>query len=239
MAKNVLYEAKHAIIGMGQIGTGLLGALGRHVDITGYDVEAKDLDLDFDVLHIAIPFDDNFVDAVKGYKEQFNAELVIIYSTTAIGTVKKLGDGYVHSPIEGKHPYLGKSIKISSRWLGSTDSRALTMAATLWGNIVDDVRMVEDSDFTEFIKLRSTSRFGINLDFARYEKSVADKLGMNWNYLMQYDRDYNKLYQDLGLSDMQRYVLTPPPEVLGGHCVGPNADILNEQFPNQRLESVK
>ena len=232
----------HIIIGMGEIGQGIRTVIGpcltfdKQNELSGFQKQNPPR---VPVMHVAFPYSKTFTKDVMGYVEKYKPELVIIYSTVPIGTTKKLGENFVHSPVEGKHPYLAKSIKKAPRWLGSTDEMALKRAANFWAQVVDKVHMVNDSDHTEFVKLRSTSRFGVNLAFARYEKEVADKIGMDWNELMEFDRDYNQLYQDLGLEDMQRYVLKPPGEKIGGHCVVPNAEMLNEQHPNKWLEEIK
>lgn len=231
----------HIVIGMGEIGQAIYQVIGPCLAYDKDEGEAK-----FDqkypavpVMHIAIPYTENFIKEVMKYKKRYKSELVIIYSTVPVGTTKQLGEGFVHSPVEGKHPYLKRSILLHTRWVGSTDNHALKRAANLWANVVNKVQMLPDSDFTEFLKLRSTSRYGINIAFARYEKEVADKIGMDWNSLMEFDRDYNELYRNLDLPDLQRYVLKAPEGPIGGHCIVPNADLLNEQYPNKMLENIK
>ena len=69
-------------------------------------------------------------------------------------------------------------------------------------------------------------------------KSVADKIDMDFELLKEFDRDYNKLYHELGENWAQRYILDPPEGKIGGHCLVPNAKLLNEQYPNEWLEKL-
>lgn len=226
------------IVGYGEIGSSVDQVIGPCF-IEDPKIGSVDSTEDISIMHICFPYSDTFVDDVQTYHKKYKPELTIIYSTVAVGTTKKLGEGFVHSPVEGKHPYLASSIMMFPRWMGSTDEIALKKAAERWAGSVNTIRMVKDSDWTEFLKLRSTSRFGINLAFARYEKSVADQIGMSWHDLMEFDQDYNNLYKDLNMPKMQRYVLTPPGDKIGGHCVVPNAELLNQQFPNPLLKEIK
>lgn len=237
-------NASHMIIGMGEIGQGLYSVIGPCLT---YDKKLDQDTLDsvlnstqkIPVLHICIPFSKDFVKEVQKYKARHKADLVIIYSTVPVGTTRGFGKGFVHSPIEGRHPYLARSIKMAPRWLGSGDKDALKRAGTMWASIVEEVRMLDNSDWTEFLKLRSTSRYGVNIAFAKYEADVAEDLGMDWNHLMEFDRDYNKLYRALNLPDLQRYVLTKPDGPIGGHCVVPNAEMLDKQWPDKLLKEIK
>lgn len=227
------------IIGMGEIGTAMYKVINRSKIVYARDIADTDHDADdVDILHIAFPYSAGFVNELNSYIEFYDPTLVIVYSTVPVGTCESLGTNIVHSPVEGKHPDLEESIATSPRWLGCADLLALEAAVQFWIPLVKVVRTLDSSRFTEFLKLRSTSKYGINLAWTDYEKSVSDQLGMNFNALQDFDRDYNQLYYDMGLPEFQRYILDPPGGHIGGHCVVPNAEILNEQYPFAMLDEV-
>lgn len=226
---------RNLVIGMGEVGNGIFDVLRGKYEVVARDKEPILIGKKIDNLHIAIPHSDKFIDQIKEYIKLYSPTLTIIYSTVPIGTCEELK--VVHSPVEGKHPAIGLSIQNSARWIGSSDKKLLSKAEKLWKELVP-VRTLPSASFTEWLKLRSTSKYGINIMWAAYEADVSKQLGMDYIAVKQFDLDYNQLYKRMGMENFQRYILDPPEGPLGGHCVAPNAKILNEQYPNPWLEEV-
>ena len=227
------------VIGLGEVGKGVQDVL----ECDGFDIKDGQTwsvgDFDgYDALHIAIPYQDYFSDTVRQYEWDIHPRVTIIYSTVPIGTCKALNA--VHSPVEGHHPNVTGSIGAHTRWFGSSNPQALLLAEEVWEGHGVEIRTVDSAGYTEFLKLRSTSRYGINIAFADYEASVARDIDMPYELLNDYDRDYNDLYRILskGGSDMQRYILSDPEGFIGGHCVVPNAELLQEQYPHNMLLDI-
>lgn len=214
------------VVGMGQVGQALAKVIG---DTQTLDKEEKDIELPIDILHITIPYNENFVDQVKAYQDKYIPLVTIIYSTVPIGTSKQLGA--VHSPIEGKHPNLEDGIRRFTRFIGG----ASNIAAKFWRRLGVEVKDIDSSDATEFMKLRSTAKYGINIVWTDYEARVSKKLGIDFQVIKDFDKAYNELYAP----DYQRYILDPPEGKIGGHCIVPNAEILDKQFPNDMLKMIK
>lgn len=221
------------IIGMGQVGGALYEIFPNSQTL---DRNQEPIKLPIDVMHVTIPYSDDFVKIVKTYMKKFNPTHVIVYSTVAVGTCKKLGDNVVHSPVEGKHPGIAKSMTMFTRWIGGPKETA-QIAQELWQDITE-CRIVESSDYTEFLKLYSTSKYGINIVFADYANDWAKKLNMDYELVKDFDKDYNKLYSRFKMSEYRRYILDPPYGTIGGHCIVPNAEILDKQLPNDMLKKI-
>lgn len=228
---------KSLVVGMGEIGKAVAEVIG---ECKTYDIKDKAVlydeqhPIEVDVLHICFPYSETFIEDVKHYQKIFKPKHTIIYSTVKIGTTKQLNA--VHSPVEGRHPDLELSIRQMVRWIGGPDGQFF---ANLFTDVGIKSRLVPDSNFTEFLKLRSTAKYGINLMWADYEKMVADKLDMDFDLLKEFDTEYNRLYRELGETWAQRYILDPPEGKIGGHCVVPNAKLLNEQYPNEWLQELE
>jgi hypothetical protein len=227
------------IIGTGEVGTSLFHTLAGHDQVFTKDIEPKETISDIDVIHICFPYSHRFISQVKDYIEQYDPIFTIVYSSVPIGTCDSIGTDIVHSPVEGVHPKLEDSFYSFTRWLGCEDQETLESASRFWYRFVREVITCKSSRYTEFLKLRSTAKYGVNLVWADYEKQVADELGMNYDMVKEYDSGYNKLYRDLGLYKYQRYVLDPPEGFIGGHCVRPNAKLLDDQYPNPILKTIK
>lgn len=237
---------KHLIVGNGQIGQAVHKLLSSgYENIETYDTQTdKESDKEriktagpIDILHVSFPYSDRFVDFVKQYIEEFEPRATVVYSTVAIGTCKQIGQNVFHSPVVGRHPDLDGGIKHGVRFIG-TNQKDAHPVDELWQSLGVKVRVVDSTDATEFIKIRSTSKFGINLVWTEYEKMIADDIGMDFALLKEFDQDYNRIYKELGMEWAQQYILDPPQGKIGGHCVIPNAELLNQQYPSDLLEKI-
>lgn len=229
------------LIGYGEVGQGIAEALGDNLDAIydcGDERYCKKPEGIFDILVIAFGFSDEFIDQVKHYQKIYKVSATIIFSTVPIGTSRALGA--YHSPVEGKHPRLGKSIKEMARWVGGygKNDQANYCVTTFLAGAGFMIKMLDKPEATEFLKLQSTSKYGVNIEFARYAKSVCDDLGIDFKLVKDFDIEYNRLYQLLGMPEFQRYILNAPDGPIGGHCVVPNAKILDKQYPSNLLKEV-
>ena len=230
------------LIGLGQIGRAIediIGPVMTHDTNTLNGIVHTNKPIRF--MHIAIPYSEDFVKIVQDYAAGFEFQEnggVIVYSTVPIGTCRKIGPNVAHSPVEGKHPRLTNSILSSVRWVGSENLELRENVGNFWARYVKQVRLVESSDFTEFLKLRSTSKYGINIVWTDYESKVAQEIKMPFAYVKEFDKHYNDLYKRLKLPQYRRYILDPPNGVCGGHCVKPNAKLLDEQYPDSLLKMI-
>lgn len=233
------------VLGNGQIGQSVTEVIKRGGEVIVFDnknMNEPPILKNVDILHVCFPYqqkgEHDFVETVDFYIQKYQTRRVIIWSTVPIGTTKKIR-GAVHSPVEGRHPKLASSIRSMTRWVGFNQQEDASFFTPYFENLGLNAHFVPSSDFTEFLKLRSTSKFGINLAWTEYEAKVAEDLGMDFRLIKEFDIDYNKLYHNIGMDWAQRYILDPPNGKIGGHCVVPNAELLNEQYPSVLLEMIK
>lgn len=229
------------VIGLGEIGSSVLDVVSTYNETYGYDIKLDNklpTNLKVGVLHICFPPSDSFVDDVKRYIKEYNPKHVIVWSSTPIGTCAKIGKKVVHSPVEGKHPRLVDSIYLMVRWIGCADKKETRWFKKYFHNMNISSFIVYKPEYTEALKLLSTSEYGLNIVFADYKKSIADKLGMDYELMKQWNIDYNVLYKSLGYSQYQKFVLDPPQGKIGGHCVTQNAEILDKLHPNDILKLI-
>lgn len=226
------------VIGMGQIGIAVAAVTESRCTFDSAKGAWHDPG-QIDVMHICIPYSDDFIAAVRGYAELIKPEHIAIWSTVPIGTTSSINDYIVHTPVEGKHPDLELSIRQMERWLGAGITEEGVFFSQYFKNLGLKTKVVPDARFTEALKLLSTTEYGVNIEFARYKKMVADSIEMPYELTKDWNRAYNKLYRDLGMEDrFQKFVLDAPDGPKGGHCVQPNAELLNSQFPNELVEIV-
>jgi hypothetical protein len=225
---------KVVLIGYGEIGKGLLDVFSS---FWGVKIHDPFLGLyqngTFDLMLVAIPYSSKFVQIVKDYQLMFDIKETIIFSSVPIGTSRKVDA--VHSPIEGPHDQMGRYIRQSKRWVGG-DCGELVLE--FFRKSGCNLMQMSDPEHTEFLKLRSTTIYGIAIEFARYSAMVGEGLGLRDDYIRIYDAEYNRINASLGRPFYQRYVLKKPEGKIGGHCVLPNAKLLQEQYPHPFIQTV-
>lgn len=229
----------HAIIGAnGQIGSCVSGFLQRNneTNVIKVDLGMKYAPEKVDLMHVCIPYSDKFVTTVKQYDDEFHPTYVIIYSTVLPGTTELIGDHACHSPVEGRHPDLLEGFLTFDRFVGGK-------ACDYVGGFFEDaglcVQTWKDAKVTELGKILSTTRYGVNLAFAKAEKDLCDQFGVNFqDAVLQYQRMYNSGYMALGESRFIQPMLTAPEGKIGGHCVVPNAKLLAQVSDNPMIRSV-
>lgn len=227
---------KAVLIGYGEVGKGLYEVLNPYHEIIINDPKMGHYVYDginsipfwADLLLVAFPYDDNFIEQVKIYQEKFHPKATIIFSSVPIGTCRKLGA--IHSPIEGRHDNMAESIRKFPRWIGGYGNINSLVIEKFFLKAGLSIKYVENQEITEFLKLQSTTIYGINIEWARYCKSASDKLGFDYLLLKTYNADYNKLVEENGQPQFHRYNLDPPDGKIGGHCVLPNAKLLHENI---------
>lgn len=230
---------RNLVVGMGEVGSSLYRLLDEYDTTFVRDLEPKESISEIDVMHICFPYSKRFVEQVKNYIEQYDPQITIVYSSVPVGTCESIGDEIIHSPVEGIHPLLEESFTKFDRWLGCVSDGALDFATRFWYRLAREVVTCKSSRYTEFLKLRSTAKYGVNLVWTDFEKEIADQIGMQFECVKAYDEGYNKLYRDLGLFKYQRYILDPPEGKIGGHCIRENAVLLNDQYPHPMLKAIK
>lgn len=225
---------KCILVGTGEVGQAVHEVFSPHHLIDTYDLKDERKPVGpYDVLLVAIPWSEAFVDSVNAYRMEWKVRCTIIFSTVAIGTTRRI-PGAVHSPVEGKHPQLARSILLMPRWVGGKNDAALRFFRA--AKIEPKIRHKPET--TELLKLQSTSNFGLQNEYARYVNAVCVAEGVDYNDVKEWSKDYNLLYERLGFPQYCRSVLYPPEGIQRGHCVVPNARILDKQYPSVFLQEI-
>lgn len=228
------------VIGMGEVGNAVYEVTGSSHSYDIDHVESGQINLiPVGIMHVCFPYSETFVSDVQGYIARYNPRHILIWSTVPIGTCRKIDERVCHTPVEGVHPHLAESISKMRRWIGYNRGEEGRFFEKYFARDLGmDISIVRGTETTELLKLRSTAKYGINIAWAQYEQELCDKYGVSFDSMMGFDQDYNKLYSDMGLFGFSRYILYPPDGEIGGHCIVPNAKMLNEQLPNELLDKI-
>lgn len=231
---------RQVIIGYGEIGQAVGNIIGDHWVVDSDFANDIDGDGTVEIMHVCFPYDDSFEDAVHAYIEEYKPQHIVVWSTVPIGTTERFGIFASHSPVEGKHPDLELSIRTMERWVGTFIQGEAQYLTNFFQGLGLRVKIVGSPRYTEALKLLSTTEYGVNIEFARYKAKVAEEIGMDYELTKEWNRSYNRLYKELGMEKrFQKFVLDEPLGKIGGHCVGPNARILNEDYPGPLVTIVE
>ena len=207
------------IIGNGEIGKSL------HEIISGDIIDKTDKICQYDVIHICFPYSDEFVSEVKRYQELFKPQYTVIHSTVPVGTSRKCNA--IHSPVIGMHPYLAKSIKTFTKFLGGKNAGVL---ANYFRKFNIKVYITDKSETTELMKLLCTARYGMDIEFTKDVKRQCKKYKVPFELFTLWTDNYNNGYTELGQKQFIRPNLIPIMEKIGGHCVIPNTQLIKTKF---------
>lgn len=233
MQKN---KSKIGILGYGEVGKAIAKFYKNPL--------VKDLKRDdglkgAEILHVCLPWGDNFVKIVKREIKEIKPKLTVIHSTVDPGITKKIGGMVVHSPIRGMHPNLYPGIKVFLKYIGTDNKKAGEIAKKHFQSLGIKTKIFQPSITTEVGKLLSTSYYGFCIAWHGEAKRICDKLGVDFDKaVVDFNLTYNSGYQKLGKKNVIRPTLYPPKEGITGHCIIPNAKILKRYLKSQALDLI-
>jgi len=187
------------VIGLGEVGS----AIQKILECDGYDPGIAGLPgvrYEYDVLHICFPYSNGFVDSVIGYRELFNASLVVVHSTVPVGTCRLIKA--VHSPIRGVHPHLEKGIRTFVKFFGGQEANR---AAKIFKSKGVHTHCVFNSDDTEALKLWDTTQYGTMILLNKEIKEFCEKNKLDFDTVYTLaNKTYNEGYRKLGRDEVVR-----------------------------------
>ncbi|MFH1894572.1 MAG: hypothetical protein ABH813_01560 [Patescibacteria group bacterium] len=236
-------RTKVGILGFGEVGQ----AIAKFYEKPRIKSLSKDDRLEgVEILHICIPWSNNFIKIVKSEIKKIKPKLTIIHSTVAPGATKKIVDGLprscrgvVHSPVRGVHPYLFKGIKTFVKYIGADSKEAGKLAKNHLESLGIKTKVFMPSVTTEIGKLLDTTYYGLCIAWHGEMKKICNKFKINFeNAAIDFNKTYNVGYEKLGKKNVMRPVLLPPQKGIGGHCVIPNTKILKDYLESKAIDLI-
>ena len=218
------------IIGFGEVGKAVFEVLNNaypHVFVLDPPkrIYPQTRTQQYDYIHICFSYYEGFVEQVKKYQEETKCKYTIIHSTVPVGTSRLCGA--VHSPVVGMHPELKESLLTFTRFLAGEKASEV---ADYFRKAGMKVYLFDKQETTEYLKLRCTEKFGIDVEHTKDVKRGCDERDIPFEAWSIWVDDYNRGYQELGHDEFTRHNLVPIMRPIGGHCVLPNAGLLETPF---------
>lgn len=185
------------------------------------------------VLNVCVPYNDKFLDTINETINNYKPLITIIHSTVLPGTTKRLqtlqpSRFVVHSPIRGNHPELAAAVKTFVKYIGSDTEEGYNLVASHFKVLGLQTERLKNSYSTELAKLLCTSYYGICIAWHNLAKELCDDFKQDYNEVVtKWNYSYNKGYSEMKVNNVIRPVLYPPGDKIGGHCIIPNAELLN------------
>jgi UDP-N-acetyl-D-mannosaminuronate dehydrogenase len=245
-----LTKEKVLVVGLGEVGRPLFELLNESesFSVYGFDTnrtkmrevgqDQDKLPNEVDVMHICIPCEDQekFVDVVARNASLFRPKLVIVNSTVPPGTTmkvyKRCGGLVAHSPIRGVHrslEHMKWELKRWTKYVGGADTKAAKTASEHFEKAGMKTKILKSCLETELAKLFETTYRAWMIACFQEMHRISRSLGAEFGDAVDF------------LADTHRVRLDRPvmfPEVIGGHCLIPNTELLLESYDSEFLRLI-
>lgn len=224
----------HMVVGMGQIGTALFDC----IEQAGLDVCAADVDIapmptaNLLYMHICIPGQiGGFCDVVLDYITKYKPSVCIIHGTVTPGTtaiIQKLAKCFVaYSPVRGRHGQLVSDMHEFIKFVGSPTTEGAKLAARALLEIGFTVKIASSAEVLELGKLFQTTYTGLLIAWAQEMSRCCDQAGVGY-------------IESQVMCDMPNLPhVVHQPGFIGGHCIMPNLDVLDQVYPCLFTEAIR
>ena len=236
---------KDIVAGLGEIGLPILKLISKKENAVGYDLDKKLMNekkfkkfesLTTRFLHIAIPVNENFnLNVIQLYKK-FQPECIVVHSTISPGTTeqlqKKLIIPLIFSATRGIHKRMLFDLKRYTKFFAITSSAPRkTFAINEFKKIMKingvKTKQMSKPETLELAKiLCDTSYLGWLINYSQITNVIAKTHGVDYDEMWLFS---DEIHEALG-NRPKMY-----PGYIGGHCVIPNLDLLD----NNSLNNIK
>ena len=213
---------KDIVAGLGEIGFPIFKILSKNFPIEGFDknfklnVHKKSLENhQVDFLHVCIPFSKNFISDVLKLEKKFTPNAIVIHSTVSPHTTeklqKKLQIPIIYSATRGVHKRMSRDLKRYVKFYSVYSST----------NNSNNISKLFEKRFAKCnIKCKKMSS-PLTLELA---KIICDKENVDFDEMWSFSDEIHKF-----LKNRPKMF----PGIIGGHCVIPNLELIDNSLLNQ------
>ena len=232
---------KDLVIGLGEIGLPIFKLFSKNIIIEGIDKNPKlnrtspSLEkYKVSIMHICIPFTKSFLTEVKKLVKKFSPRLIVIHSTISPHTTEKLQNTLeipvIYSATRGVHKRMLRDLKRyvkfysiyddapNSKWASKTFQNRLKKSNIKYQKMSNPLTL-------ELAKIIcDTSYYGGLINYAQISKIITEKENVDYDEMWKFSDEIHKI-----LKNRPKMF----PGFIGGHCVIPNLELINDNSLNQ------
>jgi hypothetical protein len=231
------------IIGLGEIGEGIHQLLKNKRNVCGIDTRpyltfgklrnyAKYTSTKLDMMHICIPYTERFNNIIAIYAQEFPTKALTIHSTVKPGTTKilsgvleNLGTSVFYSPIRGVHSRMLSDIMRYKKFYATYQEDDTPFVECFKDACGLNIKKVDDPRALEIMKpLMDTTYYGWLIIFWQLVDKVCRKQHVSFDDMTAFTEEI----QEFCGNRPKFYV---DPKGIGGHCVLPNLELLEDILP--------
>tara|TARA_Y100001936_G_scaffold20267_1_gene17341 strand:- start:1911 stop:2699 length:789 start_codon:yes stop_codon:yes gene_type:complete len=232
---------KDIVVGLGEIGLPIFKILSKNFPTEGFDKNPKlnfhkksleNHDVDF--LHVCIPFTKNFIHDVLKLEKKFTPKSIVIHSTISPHTTeklqKKLKIPIIYSATRGVHKRMSRDLKRYVKFYSvySTANNSVRISKIFEKRFAQckiKCKKMSSPLTLELAKIVcDTSYYGWLINYAQISKIISDKEGVDYDEMWTFSDEIHKF-----LKNRPKMF----PGFIGGHCVIPNLELIDNSLLNQ------
>jgi len=232
---------KDVVIGLGEIGLPIYKIISKHFPVEGIDINPilnkeksslKNHNVEF--IHFCIPFSKNFFNIIKKYEKKLQPEAIVIHSTISPKTTEKLQkmikSPVIYSATRGVHKRMLRDLKRYTKFYSvynsaSKSSTVSKMYEQRMKKCGIKTKKLSNPLTLELAKIVvDTSYYGWLINYAQISKIISDKYGIDYDEMWSFSDEIHKFLKN-------RPKLFPG--FIGGHCVIPNLELIDNELLNQ------
>jgi len=233
---------KDVVAGLGEIGFPIYRLISKSFPVQGYDIDInliptskKKLDNHtVRFLHICIPYNLKFIQNVLKLNKKFSPECIVLHSTikpeTTKNLQKKITVPIIYSATRGVHKRMISDLKKYTKFFALDEK--LPNSKSISHQYVQLMRKsgIKTKKMSSPLTLElakiicDTSYYGWLINFAQISKIISDKHAVDYDEMWSFSDEIHKF-----LGNRPKLF----PGFIGGHCVIPNLELINEKSLNQ------
>lgn len=248
MKKRICSKPLTLVVGLGEVGGALFELLKESGEFKVYGLDIDDsrmrefkqgsLPEKVGILHVCIGCTNQgkFVKTAVDYIKQFKPKLTIINTTVPPGTTQKinaLSEGYLaHSPVRGMHKSretMKRHLHFLTKYVGGVDSKSAELASRHFEKVGLKVETFKSPIETELAKLFETTYRAWMIACFQEMHRISRHFRADFNEVVGF-------LEDTHLARFDRPIMFP--DVIGGHCLIPNAELLLKSYDSEFLRLI-
>jgi len=223
------------VVGLGEIGRPLYDLLSQaHKPTIGVDLEEVKIEDQVCIMHLCYPFHDaaDFVRIALDYSVKYNPDIVVINTTVAPGTTRKLqeriGVDCVYSPVRGKHVKMHDDLLRYQKFVAGFNAGSVEIIARHFESAGIRTATMSKPETLELAKLFETTYFGLLIAWAQDMDRFSKACGSDYLEAAKFFTEIDYLPRRIFL-----------PGFIGGHCIVPNIGILSTLAKSPLLSAIE
>ena len=233
---------KDVVVGLGEIGKPMFKLISKSIKTVGYDKNTKlnpksnqkYVELPTRFIHICIPFNKSFYTNLKKSTKKFSPKSIVIHSTISPGTTSRLQSKFnipvIYSATRGVHKRMLRDLRRYTKFFAIQKNAPNAKWASSQFSLLMRKAGVKTKRMSNPLTLElgkivcDTSYYGWLINYAQISQIIALKHKVDYNEMWSFADEIHKF-----LGNRPKMF----PGHIGGHCVIPNLELINDNSLNQ------